>query len=470
MKVLFCASEVTPLAKTGGLADVCGTLPVNLRALGVDVAIVMPYYRSIIEADIVIKKLSRDIHLTYLQGDIPVYLIENDVFFNRKGIYGTDKGDYEDNLERFQFFCRRTLELIKELNLHVDILHCHDWQTALMPVYLKTTLSQDRFYNSIKTLFSIHNLAFQGVFPKEKFKQLGLPKKLFSPNGFEFFGKVNLLKGALIFSDKISTVSPTYAKEIQTKEYGCGLEDMLKQRNEDLIGILNGVDYTYWNPKTDPLIYAPYTSEDLKGKEDNKKKLQEFLGLHLKDEVPLCGYVGRLSHQKGLDLIHQTIAQIMPLNIQCVFLGLGEEKYVSMLFQWKKDFPGKVAVNIAFDESLAHKIYAASDIFLMPSVFEPCGLSQLISLKYGTIPVVHKTGGLADTIFDEEEEAEHANGFTFSVYERTNFIDAVKRAVRTFHKKERWYQLMANGFKMDYSWTTSAQEYLNVYKEIVEEG
>jgi starch synthase len=461
MKILFCSSEVVPFAKTGGLADVAGALPKALAKKGADVKITMPLYKNIKP------KSNTPLAHTPVAKNVDCLFIENDSFFNRDGLYGTSLGDHPDNLERFAFYCMKTLALMKDIDFQPDIIHCNDWQSALIPVYLKSIFRDDSFFKKAKTVFTIHNLAYQGVFAENEFNKIGIDRSLFGIQGLEFYGKVNLLKGALIFSDHLTTVSPTYAREIQTKEFGCGLEGVLYERRNNLSGILNGLDYDIWNPQVDSLIFEKFSSDDLSGKAKNKQLLQKQSGLAVDKSIPLFGMISRLAEQKGLDLLAKTIEQLMKLNIQVIILGTGEKYYHDLLGAMAKKYPRKLSLNLKFDDKLAHSIYAASDIFLMPSRYEPCGLGQLISLKYGTIPLVFKTGGLADTIEDFDEKRGCGNGFVFDEYDPEVFFETIKRSIDTYRIKELWKELVLAAFACDFSWENSAKHYLDLYKRIM---
>ena len=460
MKVLMCASEMVPFAKTGGLADVVGALPLALEKLGVEVRVVIPRYKIAASCQLPALSFNNDIEVTKIGKNVQVYLIKNDGYFNRDGLYGDKNGDYPDNLKRFSFFCRRTLELLSEINFKPDIIHCHDWQTALIPVCLKTIFPKNKFYKQIKTIFTIHNLAYQGVFSKEEYPKLGLDWSWFKIEGLEFYGKVNLLKGGLIFSDSLSTVSPAYSKEIQTREFGCGLEGLLHQRKKDLSGIINGLDYEVWDPVQDQYIYKKYSPKNLEDKYVNKKLLQEEYGLSVREDVPLLGMVSRLVKQKGLDLVTQGLEDLIDRSrIQMIVLGCGDAKYHNLLKDLAKKYPRNLSLCFDFNDPLAHKIYAAADIFLMPSYYEPCGLGQMIALKYGTIPLVFKTGGLSDTISED-------NGFIFKDYSLRSFAYTVKRSVLAYEDKKRWLKLVKRAFTYDFSWERSAREYIRLYKKL----
>lgn len=456
MKVLFCSSEVVPFAKTGGLADVSGALPIALERQGAQVKIALPKYGGI-------KKWGR---VLKTGKAIDVFLIENDKYFYREGLYGDSSGDYPDNLERFTFFCQQILHLLKEKGFCPDIIHCNDWQTALIPVYLKTKLKDDPFFGQTKIIFTIHNLAYQGLFPKDKFTQTGLDQELFNMDALEFYGKVNLLKGGLVFSDFITTVSPRYVQEIQTPKFGCSLDGVLRERKNDLLGITNGVDYELWNPAKDDKIFQKYEAKTLAGKYINKEKLQRELNLSCKKDVPMLGVVGRLTEQKGIDLIISCLDKIAGLNLQFIILGTGEAKYHFLLEKIKQKNYRNISINLCFDSKLAHKIYAGCDMFLMPSVYEPCGLGQMISFKYATIPIAYRTGGLADTVFDLNLDSKDGNGFVFTSYTKEAFLDAIERGISAYSNREIWQSLTERVLTYNFSWEESAKKYIELYNNI----
>ena len=456
MKIVICASEVVPFAKTGGLADVAGALPLALEKEGQEVIVILPRYQAIDAAKFNLKTSGDGILTGTLGRGIKVYFIENAGYFNREGLYGNKQGDHPDNLERFSFYCRRSLELLKEINFKPDIIHCHDWQSSLIPVFLKTVYSQDPFYKKIRTVLTIHNIGYQGLFPREEFPKLGLDWSLFSMEGLEFYGKINVLKGGMLFADLINTVSPTYAKEIQTKEFGFGLEGVLNKRKDSVFGILNGLDYDIWDPQRDKFIAKSFSITDLAGKARDKEDLQALCKLPLKKGVPLIGIVSRLAEQKGFDILAEGIDAICKMDIQMVILGTGDLKYHQVLQEMVAKYPKVISLNLKFDDPLAHKIYAGSDIFLMPSRYEPCGLGQLISLRYGTIPLVFKTGGLADTVNAD-------NGFVFSNYSKIALVKTIRRALAAFQDKKQWDVLVQNALKCNFSWDASARKYLELY-------
>lgn len=456
MKIAFVASEAVPFAKTGGLADVAGALPLALEGLGQEVVLIMPRYKCVDSAGHKIERLNKETSFSLIGKKSRAYFIENSAYFHRDGLYGDKKGDYKDNLERFSFFCRRVPELLKELNFKPGIIHLHDWQAALIPLYLKAEYNSDPFYKDTKTLLTVHNLGYQGIFPKEEFAKLGLAGDFFKIDGLEFYGKINLLKGGLEFSDLINTVSPTYSKEIQGQELGFGLEGVLKKRQAQLFGILNGLDYSVWDPQKDNLIAQRYSCDTLQDKYKNKKELQLFCGLADNPAVPLAGIVSRLAQQKGFDILSTSLAALCKMGLQLVILGTGDLKYHRILQKAAEKYKGMISLHLKFDDALAHKIYAGSDMFLMPSRYEPCGLGQMISLRYGTVPVVFKTGGLADTVNDD-------NGFVFGEYNKKALLAALARAIEAFKDKEGWHALIRRAMQDDFSWKESAKKYLELY-------
>ncbi len=476
LRVLFVVSEAVPYAKTGGLADVASTLPYALKELGAEVKVLMPYYGQIKQKQIPVAcaaenlvaalgPLSLEFNvLTPAEGEAPFYFVERDEFYERSQLYGTPRGDYFDNLERFAFLCSAVLPFCQALAYRPDILHCHDWQTALAPVYLKHRWAGESVFVGTRSLLTIHNLAYQGLFPKERFPATGLDWSLFSINGLEYYGKINLLKGGIVFADAVSTVSRGYSKEIQTPEFGYGLDGVLRTRAGALFGILNGVDYRDWDPATDPLIAANYSPADLKGKAKNKQALMEAFGLDKKlAKQPLLGIISRLADQKGFDLVAQVLPELMARDIPLVILGTGDEKYQEVA----PKYAGKLGVKIAFDNRLAHLIEAGADMFLMPSRYEPCGLNQMYSMKYGTVPVVRATGGLMDTVTPVDPKKGTGTGFLFAEYSAEAFIKALNKAIDAYQDKKLWKKIMLNGMAQDFSWQASAKAYLNLYQRLV---
>ncbi len=481
LKILIVSSEIFPFAKTGGLADVAGFLPGVIAGLGHEVKTAMPRY-DVISNDLLSsaqhdKSLDINVNGTlqrldlFRQTDLVTLteqlFIANDYFFGRPGIYQnpTTGKDYPDNDERFLFFCRGVLESLKSIDWQPDIIHANDWQTALIPAFLATSEADDPFFTNTATLFTIHNLAYQGLFPAQSFTKLGLDDELFMPTGpFEFYKKTNYLKSALWYADILNTVSDQYANEIQNDpEYGCGLEGVLKSRSKDLYGIVNGVDYDEWSPEKDKYIPFRYSPLQLSGKRNNKVELVNRISLPLRDNVPLIGIISRLADQKGFDLIEEAADELLSLDLQLVILGTGDKKYHSLLSDLQTKHPDKCAAILKYDNDLAHLIEAGADMFLMPSRYEPCGLNQLYSLKYGTVPIVRKTGGLADTIDDFDPTTRTGTGFVFEKYDADEMLTAVKRALAVFPKKRIWRTIVKAGMNKNYSWNRSAQKYVSLY-------
>lgn len=486
MRIVQVSPEIVPFAKTGGLADVVGALPKYLHKLGHQVTLFMPLYKTVKGTAKTLVSTGQTITVKIGQNtrsgvvwksqmpDCPVdiFFIQHDEYYHRDHLYATPEGDYWDNAERFIFFSRAVLETIKGLGWEPDIIHCHDWQSALIPVYLKTIYHKDKLFSHTKTLLTVHNIAYQGIFWHWDMNLTGLSWSLFNWKQLEFWGKINFLKGGLVFADAINTVSQRYSQEMQTSEFGYGLEGVLKERTRALYGIINGVDYTYWNPSKDKLIPANYNISDLKGKAQCKKALQDKIGFpQLK--VPLLGMITRLTVQKGIDLLVDIFDDLMKLDLQLVILGTGEEKYQTKLKEVGTRYPNKVSINIAFDNQLAHLITAGADMYLMPSKYEPCGLNQLYALKYGTVPIVRETGGLADTIVNHSTETikqKTATGFGFGNYASTELLDTIKSALQVYQDKKQWLQLIKTGMKQDWSWDRSAKEYQTLYQKLCRSG
>ena len=459
MKVAMCAAEMVPFSKVGGLADVLGALPAALEKQGCQVVVVVPGHKDKSSAGIKIESLSADISVANVGKATKVYFVESKKFFDRDGIYGDLDQDYEDNLDRFLYFSRRTIALLKEIDFSPEILHLHDWHTCLVAILLKELYARERFFKQTKTVLTIHNVVYQGQFSKQEFPKLGLPSRLLGPEGLEFYGRLNLLKGGIEYCDAISTVSPTYSREIQTEEYGAGLAGVLKKHRSSLIGILNGVDYSIWDPKSDKYIASNYLSDNLEGKSKDKEDLQRACGFNIRADLALFGMVTRLTEQKGIDLLIKAIDQICGMNLQLVVLGMPDTKFYPVLEGLAKRYPGKFCLRPGFDNPLAHKVYAGSDLFLMPSKYEPCGLSQLISFRYGTLPLVFKTGGLADTVSPE-------NGFVFDRYDQQGLVESLQRAISAYADKPRWDRLVKKVMKYDFSWDEAARQYLELYERV----
>jgi starch synthase len=459
MKIVFCASEVVPFAKTGGLADVAGALPLALEKLGHEIVVITPSYKS--------SNSQVPAPVVRIGENVRVCFIEHSHYFDREGLYGDDGGEYADNLERFSHFCHESFNVLKSIKFSPDIIHCHDWHTALIPVLLKTNQHRNNFFKDTRCVLTIHNLAYQGVFPREQYVKLGIQADVFHVQGLEFYGQVNILKGGIIFADAITTVSPTYSREIQTKEWGCALDGVLRDRGRDIYGIINGLDYEAWNPQDDPFLDYPFSAANVnEQKLHNKVVVQSALDLPLTDKVPLFGFVGRLCSQKGLDILMKAVDDIVAREGQIVFTGVGDKKYHRMIEEAAARHPRHVGKYLVFDERIAHKIYAASDFFLMPSEFEPCGLGQMIALRYGAIPVVHQTGGLADTIHHYDPVHKTGNGFVFARYSVESFLEAVDEALKIFKQKPQMEELRSQALHYRFSWEKSAKEYVNVYQKV----
>jgi starch synthase len=481
LNVIFVSPEAVPFAKTGGLADVAGALPLALKKLGVNVAVLMPLYGMIKQGHFSLTLAAENLEVffghhrlafnlyTANSGGVPFYFIERDEYFERSQLYGTSRGDYFDNLERFTFLAKSLLPVCRALNLQPDIVHCHDWQAALIPVYLKNNWVGMESFEGTASVFTIHNLAYQGLFPKEKFPLLDLDWSLFGIDGLEFYDQVNFLKGGIVFADTITTVSRQYSREIQTNEFGCGLEGVLQTRAEVLTGIVNGIDYQQWDPATDKLIAANFSPNSLSGKEKNKLAVIEKFGLNADfSKGPLLGMISRLADQKGFDLLAAILPQLMAEDVTLVILGTGEEKYHRLLQEAASKYQGRLGVKIAYDNTLAHLIEAGADMFLMPSRYEPCGLNQIYSLKYGTVPVVRATGGLVDTIQPVDLGKKTGTGFSFEDYTPEAFLSCLQEAIKAYQNKTIWKKLMANAMSQDFSWGSSAKAYVDLYRLTLE--
>ena len=480
LKILIAASEVAPFAKTGGLADVTGALAKAVARLGHDVRVIMPRYLAVERGGFALEPAlprlavpisdrveESGLSVGRLEGGVPVYFLVNDRYYHREDLYRAPQGDYEDNAERFIYFSRSILEVAKALDFAPDVIHCNDWQTGLVPAYLKILHGIDPFFARTATLFTIHNLAYQGLFWHFDMHLIGLSWDIFTPEGIEFYGKINLMKAGLVYSDLITTVSKRYAQEIQTPELGCGLEGVLRARGEDLFGVLNGIDVAEWNPATDPYVAAPYSAADLGGKRKCKADLLAAYGLPAEPDFPVLGCVTRLTEQKGVDLLLQVLERVLALDCRLVILGAGDAATEVALREAATRHPDRLGVRIGFENALAHKIEAGADIFLMPSRFEPCGLNQMYSLRYGTVPVVRATGGLADTVKNYSTETGNGTGFSFKGYAADEFLQAIGRAIAVYRDAGAWRRLMLNGMAMDFSWEASATEYVRLYRRAV---
>ncbi len=476
MKILFAASEAVPFAKTGGLADVAGSLPPALAALGHDVRLVMPRYRSVAPDRYKLKKIASffvpigswqercDILEGRLGKSVTVYFVHKDIYFDRAECYSTRQGDFPDNAERFTFFSRAVLELCRELDFIPDIIHGNDWQTGLVSFFLRTIYRSTAPFEQTRSIFTVHNLGYQGLFWHWDMRYLGDFWDHYNPEGLEFWNKISFLKAGLVYSDIITTVSKTYSREIQTPEYGAGLEGVLAKRTSGLYGIVNGLDYEAWDPATDRSIAKTFSAERLAGKTFCKRDLRDQTRLPETDR-PVIGMVTRLVDQKGLDILTEALPDIMSLGVQLVVLGTGEKKYEQFLAEASDEYPGQMRTVLKYSELTAKRIYAGSDLFLMPSRYEPCGLSQLIALRYGTVPVVRKTGGLSDTVQNYSPRTGRGTGFVFEDYTSRALTVCVQRAVGVFQDQKKWKALIQNGMRQDFSWERSAKEYEKVYRK-----
>ncbi|HMN47762.1 MAG TPA: glycogen synthase GlgA [Ignavibacteriaceae bacterium] len=490
LKVLFVSSEVFPFVKTGGLADVSSALPQMLSELGHEVRIVIPKYGAVDDRKFKIHEIVRLKDLTVKIGEkdvifslkscflpgprvrVQIYFLDNQEYFgSRNGLYLDPKTgkDYPDNDERFILLNRAVMELIIKLGWIPDIIHLNDWQCGLVPAYLKTIYKDQEGFDQFKTLFTIHNIAYQGTFNQTTFSKTGLPKELESASkGILQDGKVNFLKSGLMFSDVINTVSKTYAEEITTKsEYSEGLKDVLSKRKGSVFGIVNGIDTKIWNPEKDKQIPVNYSVKNIEKKIENKKELSERFGFEFEENVPIIGLISRLYDSKGFDLIQDGFNELIKLNCKIILLGTGDKKYHTFFEKMASKYPKKFACYLGFNDELAHLIEAGADIFLMPSKNEPCGLNQMYSLVYGTVPIVREIGGLADTVIKFNEKTEEGNGFVFKKYDVDEMIKEVKRAIKTFEDKKVWQKIMKAGMKCDFSWELSAKRYIELYKTIL---
>ena len=475
MRVLFVTSEAYPLIKTGGLGDVAGSLPRALQELGQDVRLIMPAYADAVtragKLTPVAEFTEGGDRVTLLEGELPgsrlpVWLVDAPGYFDRPGNPYLDPAGHvwPDNAARFALFCRIATRIARNqggLDWQPDLVHCHDWQSALVPALLDLAPARPA------TVFTIHNLAYQGLFPAETLQQLGLPASWWSHHQLEFHGQLSFIKGALVFADRINTVSPTYAREIQTPEFGCGLDGLLRHRSAVLSGILNGIDTDEWNPQTDPLLVKNYDVKNLDDKLPNKLALQNEFGLPQEPDIPVLGLISRLVPQKGIDIILDAMPELIKLRMQLVILGSGDRKLEARLREWARLHPERLAVRIGYDESLAHHIEAGADMYLMPSRFEPCGLNQMYSLRYGTVPIVRNVGGLADTVVDTTDTTladETANGFVVTRDDSTALRVGIKRGLVLYTDRPRWRQLQITGMQQDFSWQHSAREYLALYQ------
>ncbi|MGQ9652787.1 MAG: glycogen synthase GlgA [Thermodesulfobacteriota bacterium] len=483
LKVLFLSPEAEPFAKTGGLADAAGALPCALKRLGVDVRLLLPLYRAVKEGGFEMRTLlsglevplgsdmlCADVEETRTEDGIPVYLIRREDMYDRPNLYGDSAGDYYDNLERFSFLCHASLRIAEALSLRPDLIHCHDWQTGLVPALLRGTYRHSEMLGRVPCVFTIHNLGYQGLFPARKFPVTGLQwREFFHPDGVEYWGNISLLKAGIMFCDAVTTVSPAYAREIQSPEFGMGMEGILFRRRASLHGILNGVDYGRWDPAKDPHLPARYFPGRMGGKAVCKESLVREMGLEpTLVERPLLGMVSRLTSQKGVDLLVRVMDELLRLDVGVVILGSGERHYEEKLREAERSHPGRLGLMIGFDEPLAHRIVAGADILLVPSRYEPCGLIQMYALKYGTVPLVRATGGLEDSVREYDLRSKEGNGLKFGPYEPEALLAAVRRGVALFRYPQHWRRLVLNGMKEDFSWDRSARSYLELYESLRE--
>lgn len=477
MKILFVGPECVPFAKTGGLADVLGALPKVLAQRGHEVAVALPRYPQIEAGKAVLASvtvtLGREIHFPSLQDGrtldgVRYFFVDYPSYFHREQLYTLQGQDYPDNPERFALFTKVVIELAKRV-FTPDVFHCHDWQSALLPVLLRTQYAADPIVGHIPVVLTVHNLGYQGVFPAEVFDRVGLPWSLFHMEALEFYGQANYLKGGIVFSDYLTTVSRKYAQEIQTPEYGHGLDGILSARREHVVGILNGVDYAEWNPETDKFLAAHYGASNLAGKQACKKDLLAQFQLPTDDlKKPVIGIVSRFAAQKGFDLIEEVADSFLENDLYVVALGTGEPQYEELFRDLAQRFPKKVGVRIAYDNKLAHKIEGGADMFLMPSRYEPCGLNQIYSLRYGTVPVVRATGGLDDTIEQYEAVTGQGTGFKFSAYSGQALLECLRQALYVYATdRTAWQKLIRNGMQKDFSWNASAAEYEKLFQTMV---
>lgn len=476
MRITFAASEGVPYSKTGGLADVVGALPKALASLGHDLAVFLPRYKQtkLSQEQVVIANLSIPIqdNLLFCQiidagkhGAVQFYFVEHPKFSQRDGLYGDRFGDYPDNDERFGMFCRAVIEASKQLGAP-DIFHVHDWQTSLIPVLLRSQYASDPTFARTGTVLTIHNIGYQGIFPKATMAKLLLPWSLFTMDRLEFYDQVNFLKGGIVYADYVTTVSRTYAREIQTYEFAFGLADTVSRKRDRLVGIVNGVDYGEWNPERDPHIPAKFSAEDLSGKAKCKLALLKEYGIS-EDQAdwPVVGVISRFAAQKGFDLMESALPQLLSEEMVLIVLGTGERHYEEMFRALHRRFPEHICVKIAYDDRLAHLVEAGSDIFLMPSHYEPCGLTQIYSMRYGTVPVVRATGGLEDTVEQWDPKSRTGTGFKFANYTPRELRLAMRQALATFERKDEWQRLILNGMRQNFSWERPAREYVEVYEQ-----
>lgn len=472
LKILIVSSEAAPFVKSGGLGDVVGSLPKALRKLGADVRVVIPKFRKIKNEnyidveylggfDVKLGWRTQKAGVLFKNGEVPTYFIENDFYFGRDELYG-----YDDDNERFAFFSKAVLDMLPFVDFVPDIIHCNDWQTGPVPMLLRETYKKITYLKDIKTIYTIHNLQYQGNFDPSSMEMLDLPWYLYDNGTVEFYGRMSYMKAGLVYADIISTVSETYADEIQTEEYGYGFDGIIRAGKDRLRGIINGIDYEANNPETDKRIDVNYSANNAEAKKENKRLLQERLGLEQRD-VPMICMISRLADQKGLDILANAMERLMQNDIQFVILGTGEKRYEDMFRYYENRWKGRFCSCIMFDDTLAQKIYASGDMFLMPSRFEPCGLGQMFSLRYGTVPVVRKTGGLADSVEQFNGENGTGNGFLFETYDAEGILWAVGEALKIYADTDKWNTLVKNCMNTKLSWSDSAEKYMELYKEML---
>lgn len=491
LRILFITTEATPFFKTGGLADVSSALSQSLVELKHEVRLVLPKYGAVDERRFKIHEIVRlkeiPIHLgneielvsmrsCFLVGSkvkVQLYFFDNPKYFSsRKGLYQdvNTKKDYPDNHERFILYAKGIMEMLKKLGWTPDIIHCNDWQTGLIPAYLKTVYADLEILKDTKVVFTIHNVEFPGIFPKEVFKLTGLPSSVLNEITVNDGSQISFLKAGVVYADAITTVSEKYAEELCTNdEIGGIIKNALKKRKNDFYGIINGADYSIWNPETDKLISATYNVKDFQGKQENKKVLLEYFKLPVNLETPVIGTISRFAEQKGIDLIQNAIEELLELDVVYILLGQGDKKYQQFFEKIQKKYPKKFGFYAGFNEELAHLIEAGADMYLMPSKYEPCGLTQLYAMKYGTIPIVRYTGGLADTVERLNGNFDEGTGFVFKKYEVEEMMKEVKRALKLYQDKEKWFRLMKNAMAKDFSWLNSAKKYVELYKKLLKD-
>ncbi len=492
LNVLFVASEMDPFVKVGGLADVIGSLPKKIKKNDCEIRVIVPLYKAaekklrelsiekkILQHDITVRVNSIDyifeVNVTDISG-IKVYFLQNKELFDRDFVYSTPQGDYADNCVRYGAFCIAALKTSQLINYKPDVIHCHDWHTSFVPIYLKNTkdsIKEFSFFSDTKIVFTIHNIGYQGVYDSYVLDILGFPNYIYSQEGLEYYGKINLMKGGIIYSDLVTTVSPTYSEEIQTSNQGKGLEGVIRHKSErsnKVIGILNGIDYGKWNPETDKLLYENYSYRNFHKKAINKSKLKNQFELNDDVQKPLVGLVCRLAEQKGIDLLVEALDIIVDMGFQVILIGSGEEKYMKMLVQVNEMYKGNVCALVKYNEKIARRIFAASDMFLMPSRYEPCGLSQIIALRYGSIPIVRATGGLIDTISDYSKNKKSGIGFVFENFSIASLLDSLKKALKVYNNEQEWNKLVQRAMKKRFSWTKSSKLYVEEYQKLVDQN